>query len=79
MSNLKYIVVYRVDSLKIVNSYVLVSAQEDAFKNESNKVCSQIKDINLQSEERQKINTSNGSWFCKTDGFGLAVLILGSM
>ena len=37
---------------------------------------SQLKSLNLRSEERQKINTGNGCWYCKKDSKGIIYFVL---
>ncbi|KAM3142593.1 hypothetical protein pb186bvf_005252 [Paramecium bursaria] len=77
MSNqLKFIAVYKISTLKLVCYQFSDTKEEDQIKNESSKVAIQIKSINLNQEERQKINTNNGSWFCRSDDKDLTYLIL---
>jgi hypothetical protein len=39
-------------------------------------VLAQLRAIDLRAEERQKINTGNGSWFCKKDDKDVFYLML---
>ena len=42
-------------------------ASGEAQRNEANKVLQQLRGLPLEPEERQKINTGSGSWYCKLD------------
>ncbi|CAD8112267.1 unnamed protein product [Paramecium sonneborni] len=76
-NSLKYLVIYRQDTEKLIASYLIESGSEELFKNESSKVCLELKRNQLRIEERQKVDSANGSWFCKIDDKGLFYLILG--
>lgn len=77
-NNLKFIAIYKLSTLKIVAYNSNEKTGEDAIKSESSKVCISVKSINLQVDERQKINTGNGSWFCKADDQDIIYMILTS-
>ncbi|CAD8207162.1 unnamed protein product [Paramecium octaurelia] len=76
-NSLKYLVVYRHETEKLIASSLLESGSEVTFKNELSKVCQDLKRNQLRIEERQKVDSANGSWFCKIDDKGLLYLVLG--
>eukprot|EP00330_Aristerostoma_sp_ATCC50986_P011150 CAMPEP_0114584510 /NCGR_PEP_ID=MMETSP0125-20121206/8200_1 /TAXON_ID=485358 ORGANISM="Aristerostoma sp., Strain ATCC 50986" /NCGR_SAMPLE_ID=MMETSP0125 /ASSEMBLY_ACC=CAM_ASM_000245 /LENGTH=140 /DNA_ID=CAMNT_0001778953 /DNA_START=73 /DNA_END=495 /DNA_ORIENTATION=+ len=56
--------------------YAIEKKNETPFKNEAKAIASKLKQMNLRPEERQKVSTPNGSWFCRVDPNEVASLLL---
>ncbi|CAD8111882.1 unnamed protein product [Paramecium primaurelia] len=76
-NSLKYLAIYRHETEKLIASYLIEAGSEEPLKSESSKVCFELKRNQLRIDERQKIDSTNGSWFCKIDDKGLFYLVLG--
>lgn len=80
MSNIKFICLTRMSTQNIIYSIInkIDIEEENTVKSESKKVVQQIIHLELSPEERQKIKTQTGNWFCKIDDLGFMYLILSS-
>ena len=83
MSNIKYFSFAKASSSVPIYSYCQDKPNEDELKLESTKVfnpskqvLTQLKSLNIRPEERQKINTGNGCWYCKKDSKGIVYFVL---
>lgn len=76
MSSLKFFSFAKSSGDKMIYNAGNEKSMDEAFKAEGLKVMREIKNIGLQFDERQKINTGSGSWFCKIDAKGIIYLVL---
>ncbi|KAL4466763.1 hypothetical protein ABPG74_010360 [Tetrahymena malaccensis] len=76
MSNIKFFSFAKITSDKLIYNAGNEKSMDETYKAEAIKVMREIKNIGLNFDERQKINTGSGSWFCKIDSKNILYLVL---
>jgi hypothetical protein len=76
MSNIKYFAFAKVSASVPVYGLVLDKTEEEEIKIEVSKVLTQLKTLEIRVDERQKIKSGYGCWYCKKDHKGIIYLAL---
>ncbi len=76
MSNIKYLGFVKDSASVPVYGYTADRSIEEQLKTEVPKVITRLKDLCLVKEERQRIKSEFGCWFCKRDDRGVYFIAL---
>jgi len=74
--HLKFFAIARMSDRSVLASECSQKGQEASLVAEAKTILSKIEDIYLKANERQKIRTTNGSWFCTVDEKHISYLVL---
>jgi len=74
--HLKFFAIARMSDRAILASECSQKGQEASLVAEAKTILSKVEDIYLKADERQKIRTSNGAWFCTVDQKHISYLVL---
>jgi len=69
-------VIARISDRTILATECLEKGSEAAYRAEAKTIFGKLEDVYLQPEERQKIRSPNGAWFCTLDTKNICYLIL---
>jgi len=75
-NNVKFFTYGGLTSNNLFGCTSLEKAQESNFKTEAQGILAKVKIMELQPDDRQRLNTKNGVWFCKVDNRDIAYLTL---
>ena len=74
--NVKFFSFSKLNSDKPIYFTTNEKHMDSTYQQESQKVTTEVKNLELKQEEHQKINTSNGSWYCRIDKNDIIYLVL---
>lgn len=74
----KYFCFARFSNCKIIHQVIGDTKNSDSYKSEAQKVLNQLQSIKLAKDERQKINSTEGPWYCIQDDKEIVYLMLTS-
>jgi len=75
-TNIRFLAFGRFNEDTLITSYSNEPKFSDSFQKEALNILKKLNLLNLKPEERQKIKTANGAWFCRVSPNQIAIIVL---